>query len=132
MLEGDDTGAFALFLRPHPGEFKRLMSPSQGNLPNSFKKHYNARGLAQGWGGGRGRWALLELTDALRRGVSEVVLQIRNIAKPFDNDIPLPTSFYVDLSFLVLVQPPSYVVLTEKEKTTTLTHSPKYRNLFNT
>ena len=55
MLEGDDPGggAFALFLRPHPGAFR-------GICP-FFKKNGNARGLARGGGG----WALLELTDAL-------------------------------------------------------------------
>ena len=45
MLEGDDPGggAFALFLRPHPGAFR-------GICP-FFKKNGNARGLARGGGG---------------------------------------------------------------------------------
>ena len=62
MLEGDDTrsGAFALFLCPHPGAFRRLMCPHPGEFAHFFKKNANARGLARG-----GAWAPLELTDAL-------------------------------------------------------------------
>ena len=64
MLEGDDPGggAFALFHRPHPGAFRQLICPHPGEFAHFFfKKNANARGLA------RGRWALLELTDALDR-----------------------------------------------------------------
>ena len=66
MLEGDDTrgGAFALFLRPHPGAFRQLMCPHPGEFAHFFKKNANARGLARGGGGGA--WAPLELTDALK------------------------------------------------------------------
>ena len=65
MLEGDDTrgGTFALFLRPHPGAFRRLMCPHPREFAHFFKKNANARGLAQG-----GAWAPLELTDALLEG----------------------------------------------------------------
>ena len=63
MLEGDDLGggAFALFLRPHPGAFTQLMCPHPGEFAHFFQKNANARGLARG-GGGR---APLELTGAL-------------------------------------------------------------------
>ena len=44
-------GAFALFFHPHPREFA-----------TQNKKSANTRGLARGGGG---RWAQLELTDAL-------------------------------------------------------------------
>ena len=44
-----EDGAFALFFRPHPGEFDSSSVPTPGNL---------------GGGGGAGRWAQLELTDA--------------------------------------------------------------------
>ena len=54
MLEGDDArgGAFALFLRPHPRAFRQLMCPHPGEFAHFFKKYGNARGLAQGGGGG--------------------------------------------------------------------------------
>ena len=63
VLEGDDPGggAFALFLRLHPGAFRQLMCPHPDEFAQFFKKNANARGLARGGGG----WALLELTDAL-------------------------------------------------------------------
>ena len=53
MLEGDDTkgGAFALFLRPHPGAFRQLMllmCPHPGEFAHLKKKYANARGLALG------------------------------------------------------------------------------------
>ena len=47
MLEGDDPvgGAFAIVLRPHPGEF----------ATDFFQKNANAQGLARGRrGGGKG------------------------------------------------------------------------------
>ena len=54
MLEGDDTrgGAFALFLRPHPGAFRQLMYPHPGEFAHFLKKNANARGLARGGGMG--------------------------------------------------------------------------------
>ena len=63
MLEGDDTrcGAFALFLRPHPGAFRQLVCPHPGEFAHFFEKNANARGLARVGGA----WAPLELTDAL-------------------------------------------------------------------
>ena len=59
MLESNDPGggAFALFLRPHPREFRQLMCPHPGEFAQFLKKNANARGLARGW-------ALLELTDS--------------------------------------------------------------------
>ena len=56
MLEGDDIrgGAFALFLRPHPGAFRQLMCPHSGEFAHFFFKNANARELAQGGGGGGG------------------------------------------------------------------------------
>ena len=72
MLEGNDPGgrAFALFLRPHPGVFRQLMCPHPGEFAQCFLKNANARGLARGGGGGGG-WALLELTDALPKQLTE-------------------------------------------------------------
>ena len=62
MLERDDTrgGAFALFLRSHPGAFRQLMCPHPGEFAHFLKKKAYAQGLAGG-----GAWALQELTDAL-------------------------------------------------------------------
>ena len=57
MLEGDDTrnGAFALFLRPHPGAFRQLMGPYRGEFAHFFKKKYAyVRELAGGGRGGMG------------------------------------------------------------------------------
>ena len=56
MLEGDDTrgGAFAFFLRPHPGAFRQLMRPHPGIFAHFFLKNANACGLARGLGGGGG------------------------------------------------------------------------------
>ena len=53
MLEGDDNrgGAFAFFLRPHPGAFRQLMCPHPGEFAHSFKQNANAPGLARGGGG---------------------------------------------------------------------------------
>ena len=50
MLEGDDTrgGAFAFFLRPHPGAFRQLMRPYPGEFAHFFLKNANAWGLARG------------------------------------------------------------------------------------
>jgi len=50
VLEDDNPGggAFALFLRPHPGVFRQLMCPHAGEFAHLFKKNANARGLAQG------------------------------------------------------------------------------------
>ena len=55
-----EDGAFALFFRPHPGEFdsSRVLIP--GNLSSKAKKNANVRGST----GGGGDWAQLELTDA--------------------------------------------------------------------
>ena len=56
-----EDGAFALFFRPHPGGFERSGVLTPGNLPSTAKKMLMPRG-----GGGGGRWAQVELTDALR------------------------------------------------------------------
>ena len=64
-----EDGAFALFIRPHPGGFEGSRVPTPGNLP-SKAKNANAWGSAW-WGGGGGGgegWAQLELTDALLEG----------------------------------------------------------------
>ena len=54
-------GAFALFFRPHPGEFDSSRVPTPGNLPSKAKKMLMPRGQPGGGGG----WAQVELTDAL-------------------------------------------------------------------
>ena len=50
MLEGDDPGggAFALFLRLHPGPFRQLICPHPREFAQFFVKNANARGLARG------------------------------------------------------------------------------------
>ena len=66
MLEGDDTrgGTFALFLRPHPGAFRRLMCPHPREFAHFKKKNANARGLAPG-GGGMGTAGLMRYARVL-------------------------------------------------------------------
>ena len=54
-----EDGAFALFFRPHPGEFDSSRVPTPGNLPSKAKKMLMPGGQP---GGG---WAQVELTDAL-------------------------------------------------------------------
>ena len=58
MLEGDDTsgGAFALFLRPYPGEFAHFK-----------KKNANARGLARGGGMGTAGidWCIIYVDESM-------------------------------------------------------------------
>ena len=49
-------GAFALFFRPHLGGSDSSRVPTPGNLPSKAKKMLMPGG---------GRWAHLELTDAL-------------------------------------------------------------------
>ena len=39
-----ENGAFALFLRPHPGGFDSIRVPTPGNLPSKAKKNANAWG----------------------------------------------------------------------------------------
>ena len=51
-------------MSPYPGAFEQLFCPGGGAFASSFSKNANSRGSAWGGGGG-GRWALLELTDAL-------------------------------------------------------------------
>ena len=58
-----EDGAFALFFRPHPGGFDSSRVPTPGNLPSKTKKILMPGG--QPWGRGGGRWAQVELTDAL-------------------------------------------------------------------
>ena len=48
-----EKGAFALFLRPHPGGFDSSRVPTPGYLPSKAKKNANARGSVRGGGGGR-------------------------------------------------------------------------------
>ena len=54
-----EDGAFALFFRPHPAGFDSSRVPTPGNLPSKSKKMLMP-GVSPG-----GRWAQLELTDAL-------------------------------------------------------------------
>ena len=55
-----EDGACTLFFRPHPGGFDSSRVPTPGNLPSKAKKMLMPRGSARG-----GRWAQVELTDAL-------------------------------------------------------------------
>ena len=57
-----ENGEFALFFRPHRGEFV-----IQG------RKTVDARGLAQVGGGGGGTWAQRELTDTF---ISKMVVEL--------------------------------------------------------
>ena len=52
VLEGDDLRgrAFALFLRPHPGVFRQLISPHPREFAHFFKKML----MSGGWPGGMG------------------------------------------------------------------------------
>ena len=52
-----EDGAFALFLRPHPGGFDSSRVPTPGNFPSKAKKMLMQRGQA-GKGAGLGRGAL--------------------------------------------------------------------------
>ena len=60
---------FALFFRPHPRGFESSRVPSPGNLPSQEQAPGHTRWkemlMPGGEPGGRGRWAQLELTDAL-------------------------------------------------------------------
>ena len=44
VTELTEDVAFALFFRPHPGEFDSSRVPTLGNLPFKAKKNANARG----------------------------------------------------------------------------------------
>ena len=65
MLEGNDTrgGAFAIFLRPHPGAFRQLKCPHPGEFSHFFflKKCLFPVVSPAGGGGGGDAWALLEI-----------------------------------------------------------------------
>ena len=79
MLEGDDTRgrAFALFLRPHPGELCVL---TPGNFPIFYYLFFfnaDARGLA--WGG----WALLELTERIVAALRKNIYVICRLGGPY-------------------------------------------------
>ena len=55
-----EDGAFALFFRPHPGEFDSSRVPTPGNLPSKAKKVLMPGGQPGGGGpGGIGRCAQL-------------------------------------------------------------------------
>jgi len=56
VLEGDDPGggAFALFLRPHPGALRQLMCPHPEEFAHLFKKKCKCPGVSPGGGG---KWA---------------------------------------------------------------------------
>ena len=62
-----EDGAFALFFRPHPGEFDSSRVPTPGNLPSKAKKNANARGSAQGGEAGR-RWNWLMYYVCINQG----------------------------------------------------------------
>ena len=52
-----EDGAFALFFRPHPGEFDSSRVPTHGNLPSKAKKMLiMPRGQPGGGAGARRRW----------------------------------------------------------------------------
>ena len=91
-MQGDDLGgrAFALFLRPHPGAFRKLMCPHLREFAHFFQKNANARGLARGGRGG-GAWALLELTDALLGLKPSGHFKVNSLFHPFCREsIPIP------------------------------------------
>ena len=48
-----EDGAFALFFRPHPGEFDSSRVPTPGNLPSKAKKMLMSKGVSPMGGGGR-------------------------------------------------------------------------------
>ena len=56
-----EDGAFALFFRPHPGEFDSSRVPIPGNLPSKAKKM-----LMPGGQPGGGAWAQVELIVDLK------------------------------------------------------------------
>ena len=66
-----EDGAFALFLRPHPGGFDSSRVPTPGNLPAKAQKML--MGSARGWVG----WAQLELTDALRLSFAGLTVAVK-------------------------------------------------------
>ena len=72
------TGHLPLF-SSHPGAFDSSTVPTPGNLPSKAKKNANARGQPGGWG----RWAQLELTDALQWRQQVNWLWIRDILIEF-------------------------------------------------
>ena len=45
-----EDGVFALFFRPHPGEFDSSRVPTPGNLPSKAKKMLMPRGQPGGGG----------------------------------------------------------------------------------
>ena len=49
-----EDGAFALFFRPHPGEFDSSRVPTPGNLPSKAKKMLMPGSQPGGQPGGRG------------------------------------------------------------------------------
>ena len=50
-----EDGAFALYFRPHPGEFDSSKVPTPGDLPSKKKKKKKPEGQPGGGGAGR-RW----------------------------------------------------------------------------
>ena len=56
MLEGNDTrgGAFAIFLRPHPGAFRQLKCPHPGEFSHFLKKKCLFPVVSPAGGGGGG------------------------------------------------------------------------------
>ena len=65
-----EDGAFALFFRPHPGEFDSSKVPTPRDLPSKAKKMLLPGGqpcvcvcVCVSGGGGVGFWAQLELAD---------------------------------------------------------------------
>ena len=74
-----EDGAFALFVRPHPGGFDSSGVPTPGNLPSKAKKIANAWGSA--WGG---CWAQVELTGALEISSSLMLFLLGHPFNPND------------------------------------------------
>ena len=51
-----EDGSFALFFRPHPGEFDSSRVTTLGNLPFKAKQKLMLGGQPDGGGGGGGGW----------------------------------------------------------------------------
>ena len=70
-----EDGAFALFFRPHPGEFDSSRVPTPGNLSSKAKK------MLMPGGQPGGAWAQVELTDAFPTCPSEILQKQKKIRK---------------------------------------------------
>ena len=93
-----EDGAFALFFRPHPGEFDSSKVPTPRNLPSKAKKNANALCVCVCVGGGG--WVLgtagigwcfniqiqkLKIYLAIWHHQTELLIQFRNSKKIQEN-----------------------------------------------